>query len=152
MLACERKLQDFCLSHKNFVIPKIHSISHGFSPTKLKTSIVWVRKDLLKWVLFTCPWFNSFNYLRTCLFFVFGCLVFIGCFDYSKKKKIQKHWKFSKRQKYLILGLVLFFPGITWIIISLFWLRTYLILWRNTENMCCMTEFMSYFYFCMSMY
>ena len=87
MLACERKLQDFYLSHKKFVIPQIHSISHGFSPTKLKTLVVWVRKDLLRWVLFTCPWFNSFNYLRTCLFFVFGCFVFLGCFDYSKKKK-----------------------------------------------------------------
>ena len=87
LLASERKLQDFCLSHKKFVIPQIHSISHGFSPTKLKTPVVWVRKDLLRWVLFTCPWFNSFNYLRTCLFFfVFGCFVFLGCFDYWKKK------------------------------------------------------------------
>ena len=220
MLACERKLQGFYLSHKKFVIPQIHSVSHGFSPTKLKTCVVWVRKDLLRWMLFTCPWFNSFNYLRTCLFFVFGCFVFLGCFDNSKKKKknsknienfqkdkifildlvlfflritwiiislllftcpwfnsfnylstcllllffwlfwllkkkIQKHWKFSKRQKYFILDLVLFFLRITWIIISLFWLRTCLILRRNTENMCCMTKSWAIFIFvwvCTSLY
>ena len=52
------------------------------------------------------------------------------------KKKIQKHWKFSKRQKYFILCLVLFFLRITWIMISLFWFRTCLTLWRNLNSIC----------------
>ena len=37
LLACERKLQDVCLSQKKFVIPQVHSASHGSSPTKPKT-------------------------------------------------------------------------------------------------------------------
>ena len=45
LLACERNLQDFSLSQKIGVIPQIHSASHGFSPTKLKTRAMWVRKD-----------------------------------------------------------------------------------------------------------
>ena len=106
---------------KNCVIPQKHFVSHGFSPTKAKMHAIWVRKDLQMWVLFTCPWFNSFNYLWTCLLFVFGLFIFLGYFDYSKIK-FQKHWKISKRQKYFILGLVLFFSKITWIIISLFWI------------------------------
>ena len=48
MLACERNLQDFSLSQKKCVIPQIHSVSHGFSPTKPKTRAIWVRKDLLR--------------------------------------------------------------------------------------------------------
>ena len=48
LLACERKLQDFSLSQTNGIIPQIHSASHGFSPTKPKTCVVWVRKDLLR--------------------------------------------------------------------------------------------------------
>ena len=48
LLACERNLQDFCLSQKIGVIPQIHSTSHGFSPTKSKTHAIWVRKDSLK--------------------------------------------------------------------------------------------------------
>ena len=91
---------------------------HGFSPTKPKTHAVWVRKDLLRWVLFTCSWFNSFNYLWTCFCFCFWLFCFLVLF-----KKIQKHWKFSKKQKIYIyiyiLCLVLFFLRITWIIISL---------------------------------
>ena len=51
-------------------------------------------------------------------------------------KKIQKHWKFSKRQKYFILYLVLFFLRITWIMIPLSWFRTCLTLWRNLNSMC----------------
>ena len=47
-LACERKLQDFSLSQKIGVIPQINYASHGFSPTKPKTRVVWVRKDLLR--------------------------------------------------------------------------------------------------------
>ena len=47
-LACERKLQDFCLSPKKFVISQILSASHGSSPTKPKTCAVWVKKDLLR--------------------------------------------------------------------------------------------------------
>ena len=82
LLACKRKLLDFNLSQKNCVIPQIHFVSHGFSPTKPKTHVVWVRKDLLRWVLFTCPWFNSFNYLWTCFLLVFCCFIFLGCFVY----------------------------------------------------------------------
>ena len=46
--ACERNLQDFSFSQKIDVIPQIHSASHGFSPTKLKTRAIWVRKDSLR--------------------------------------------------------------------------------------------------------
>ena len=46
--ACERNLQDFGLSQKIGVILQIHSASYGFSPTKLKTRAIWVRKDLLR--------------------------------------------------------------------------------------------------------
>ena len=38
--ACERNLQDFSSSLKIGVIPQIHSASHGFSPTKLKTRVL----------------------------------------------------------------------------------------------------------------
>ena len=48
LLACERNLQNFSLSQKISVIPQIHSASHGFSPTKLKTRAIWVRKDSLR--------------------------------------------------------------------------------------------------------
>ena len=48
LLACERNLQDLSLSQKIGVIPQIHSISHGFSPTKPKTRAIWVRKDSLR--------------------------------------------------------------------------------------------------------
>ena len=82
LLACERKLQDFNFSQKKFVILQIHSASHGSSPTKPKTRAVWVRKDLLRWVLFTCPWFNSFNYLWTCFLSIFGYFIFLSCFGY----------------------------------------------------------------------
>ena len=126
-------MQDFSLSQKIGVIPQIHSTSHRFSPTKPKTRSIWVKKDSPMWVLLTCPWFNSFNYLWTCLLLVFSCFIFLGYFDYSK---IQKHWKFSKRHKYLILCLVLFVLRITWVIISLFWFRTCLTLWRNLNSMC----------------
>ena len=150
LLACESKLQDFSLFQKKCVIPHIHSIYHGYSPTKPKMSVVWVRKDFLRWVLSTCPWFNSFNYLWTCLLSVFGCLVF--SLFWLLKKKIQKHWKFYKRQKYFVLCLVLFFLRITWIMIFLSWFRMCLILWRNIESMCCITKGMSYLWFCISMY
>ena len=46
--AFEKNLQDFSLSQKIGVIPQIHSTSHGFSPTKLKTRAIWVRKDSLR--------------------------------------------------------------------------------------------------------
>ena len=82
LLACERKLQDFSLFEKKFVIPQIHSASHGFSPTKSKTRAVKLRKDFQRWVLFTCPWYNSFNCLWTCFLLVFGCFIFLGCFEY----------------------------------------------------------------------
>ena len=55
LLAWESSLQDFGLSQKKYVIPQIHSIFHDFSPTKPKMRAIWVRKDLLKRVLFTCP-------------------------------------------------------------------------------------------------
>ena len=45
LLACERNLQDFSLSQKIGVIPRIHVASHGFSPTKPKTCAIWVKKD-----------------------------------------------------------------------------------------------------------
>ena len=38
--ACERNLEDFSLSQKIGVIPQIHSASHRFSPTKLKTCVI----------------------------------------------------------------------------------------------------------------
>ena len=142
LLACERKLQDYGLFQKNCVIPQIHSTSHGYSPTKTKTRAIWVQKDLLRWVSFTCHLFNSFNYLWTYLLSVFGYLVFSL---FRLFKKIQKHWKFSKRQKYFILSLVLFFLRIIWIMIYFSWFRTYLALWRNIESMCCIIECISYF-------
>ena len=37
LLASESNLQDFNLSQKIGVIPQIHFVSHGFSPTKPKT-------------------------------------------------------------------------------------------------------------------
>ena len=46
--ACERNLQDFSLSQKIGVIPQIHFTSHEFSPTKLKTCAIWVRKDSIR--------------------------------------------------------------------------------------------------------
>ena len=46
--ACERNLQDFNLSQKIGVIPQIHYASHDFSPTKLKTRALWVRKNSLR--------------------------------------------------------------------------------------------------------
>ena len=61
-------------------------------------------------------------------------VLFFRLFFYLKK--IRKHWKFSKRQKYFILCLVLFFLRITWIMISLSWFRTCLTLWRNLNSMC----------------
>ena len=48
LLVCERNLQDFSLSQKICVIPQIHSASHGFSPTEMKTRAIWVRKDSLR--------------------------------------------------------------------------------------------------------
>ena len=48
LLDYERNLQDFSLSQKIGIIPQIHSASHGFSPTKLKTCAIWVRKDSLR--------------------------------------------------------------------------------------------------------
>ena len=87
LLACESKLQDFSMFQKKCVIPHIHSIYHGYSPTKPKMSVVWVRKDFLRWVSSTYPWFNSFNYLWTCLLSFFGCLFFSFFFIIKKKSK-----------------------------------------------------------------
>ena len=103
LLACKRKLQDFSLSQKNCLIPQIHFVSHGFSPTKPKTHAIWVRKDLLRLLLFICPCYNSFNYLWT--FFNF-------CFRLFCFKKIQKNENFQK-DKSILLCLVLFFLRIT---------------------------------------
>ena len=77
---CERNLQDFSLSQKIGVILLIHSASHRFSPTKPKTHVIWVRKNLLRWVLFTCPWFNSFNCLWTCFVSSFWMFCFLDWF------------------------------------------------------------------------
>ena len=44
LLACESKLQDFNLFQKKCIIPHIHSIYHGCSPTKPKMRVVWVEK------------------------------------------------------------------------------------------------------------
>ena len=115
---------------------------------KPKMHAIWWEKDLLRWGFSTCPWFNSFNYLWTCLHSVFGYFVFRLFWLLKKKKKIQKHWKFSKSKKYFILCFVFCFffsLRITLIMISLSWLRTYLILWRNIESMCCIIECLSYF-------
>ena len=149
LLVCEGKLQDFGLFQKKCVIPHIHSIYHGYSPTKPKMSVVWVRKDFLRWVLFTCPWFNSFNYLWTCLLSVFGSLVF-SLFWLLKEKS--KNIENFQKDINILFCVVLFFLRITWIMIFLSWFRTCLILWRNIESMCCITEGMSYLWFCISMY
>ena len=80
-----------------------------------------------------------FFFLFFFFFFFFSCFwlfFFFLNFFYIYKKKIQKHLKFSKRQKYFILCLVLFFLRITWIMISLSWFRTCLTLWRNLNSMC----------------
>ena len=95
LLACERNLQDFNLSQKIGVIPQIHSASHGFSPTKPKTHAIWVRKDSLRWVLQTCPWFNSFNCLWTCFVFCF----WLFCFLFFLNKKNPKTLKNFKKTK-----------------------------------------------------
>ena len=52
------------------------SLGYVFSPTKPKTRAMWMRKDLLWLVLFTCPLFNSFNYLWTCFLSIFGCFIY----------------------------------------------------------------------------
>ena len=149
LLVCERKLQDFGLFQKKCVILQIHSVSRGYSPRKPKMRVVWVRKDFLRWVLFTCPWFNSFNYLWTCLLSVFGSLVF-SLFWLLKEKS--KNIENFQKDINILFCVVLFFLRITWIMIFLSWFRTCLILWRNIESMCCITKCMNYFWFCMSMY
>ena len=67
--------------------------------------------------------------------FLFLVVLLLGCFFILFLKKIQKHWKISKKQKYFILCLVLFFLRITWIMISLSWFRTCLTLGRNLNSM-----------------
>ena len=71
------------------------------------------------------------------LFFIL-VVCFLGCVfkNKKKKKKNPKTLKISKRQNFFILCLVLFFLRITWIMISLSWFRTCLILWKNLNNMC----------------
>ena len=76
LLACERNLQGFSLFQKIGVIPQIHSASHGFSPTKPKTCAIWVRKDSLRWVLLTCPWFILSIVCGHVLILFFGCFIF----------------------------------------------------------------------------
>ena len=95
-LACERNLQNFSLSQKIGVIPQIHSVSHGFSPTKSKTRAIWVRKDFPRWVLLTCPWYNSFNCLWTCLFLFLVVLFFRLFFLLKKNPKTLKNFKKTK--------------------------------------------------------
>ena len=68
--------------------------------------------------------------------FLFLVVLFFRFFLLLLLKKIQKHWNFSKRQKYFILCSVLFFLRITWIMISLSWFRMCLTLWRNLNSMC----------------
>ena len=98
LLACERNLQNFSLSQKIGVISQIHSASHRFSPTKSKTRAIWVRKDLLRWVLLCCPCFNSFNCLWTCfVFFFFFVVLFFKIF--LKLKKNPKTLKIFKKTK-----------------------------------------------------
>ena len=133
----------YFVSHRfgNFVlIPFIFLI-------KPKMRAIWWEKDLLRWGFSTCPWFN-FSIICRHVYILFLAILFLGCFDYLKKKKIRKHWKFSKSQKYFILCFVFCFffsLRITLIMISLSWLRTYLILWRNIESMCCIIKCISYF-------
>ena len=76
LLACERNLQNFSLSQKIGVIPQIYFASNGFSLAKPKTRAIWMRKDSSRWVLLSCPWFNSFNCLWTCFFFFFLVVFF----------------------------------------------------------------------------
>ena len=117
-----------------------------FFTYKAKDACYMGEKVSLRWVLLTCPWSNSFNYLWTCLLSVFSVLFFGLFWLFQKKKKIRKE------QKYFILCLVLCFLRITWFMIFLSWFRTCMILWRNIESMCCIIECMSYFWFCISMY
>ena len=126
LLACERNLQDFSLSQKIGVIPQIHSTSHEFSPTKPKTRAIWVRKDSLRWVLLTCPWFNSFNCLWTCFVFVF-------IFYFLKNPKTLKNFKETKIF-YFVSSFIF-----SWGLLELWylsWFRTCLTLWRNLNSMC----------------
>ena len=132
LLTCERNLQDFNLSQKIGVIPQIHSTSHGFPPTKPKTRARWVRKDSPMWVLLTCPWFNSFNCLWTCLVFVF---VSFRMF-FNLIKKIQKHWKIFKKTKIFYFWVLFYFSWGLHGLWYLSWFRTYLTLWRNLNSMC----------------
>ena len=117
----------YFVSHRfgNFVlIPSIFLI-------KPKMRAIWWEKDLLRWGFSTCPWFNSFNYLWTCLHSVFGYFV-LRLFWLFKKKKSKNIENFQKVKNILFCVLFFFFPlRIILIMISLSWLRTYLILWRN---------------------
>ena len=108
MLASERKLQEICFSQKKFVISQIHSTSHGSSPTKPKTRVVWVRKDSLKWVLLTCLWFNSFNYLGM-FSFSFWLFYFLRLFCLLKIKKSKNIEKFQKDKNILFCVFPFFF-------------------------------------------
>ena len=88
----------------------------------LQGECCWLVPDLILSIVYGHVLFKFLVVLFFRLFFFF--------------KKIQKHWKISKRQKYFILSLVLFFLRITWIMISLSWFRTYLTLWRNLNSIC----------------
>ena len=48
-----------------------------------------------------------FNYLWICLLFVFGCFIFLGCFDYLKKSKNNEN--FQKDNFFFVLFLFCFF-------------------------------------------
>ena len=78
---------------------------------KPKMHAIWWEKDLLRWGFFTCPWFNSFNYLWTCLHSVFGYFVFRLFWLLKKKKKNPKTLKIFKKSKifYFVFCFLFFF-------------------------------------------
>ena len=51
-------------------------------------------------------------------------------------KKIQKHWKFSKRQIFYFVSCFIFLEDYMNYDVSLSWFRICLILWRNLNSMC----------------
>ena len=92
-------------------------------------------KNSLRWVLLTCPWFNSFNCLWTCLVFVFGCFVSFRMFFYLIKKN-PKTLKIFQKDKNILFWVLFYFSWGLHELWYLSWFRTCLTLWRNLDSMC----------------
>ena len=113
LLACERNLQDFSLSQKIGVIRQIHSVSHGFLPTKPKTCAIWVRKDSLSWVLFylSLILILSIVYGHVLFLFLFLVVLFFRLFFILKKNP--KTLKiFKKTQMFYFVSCFICFWGL----------------------------------------